>query len=456
MKKSLSILILLSLIALLSAGEYPKVKVGGRVMAQYSWGNNLKDFAAYSDSTNNDKKSLGEMRVDLKFSTKVSENISTKIATRLEGKTKGDKYVEMGGSDTEDKIKDATFKLQEAYVKVDKLFGKDFLSMTAGRRALAYGKENVLGVSDRCDGFTFSLKKDNFWADLHYWVKEEFDTSQDNGADFDEWDDVDADHDEIVWGTVIGADKLMDKINGHAYFLRRAENQYDGPDKDPIKDAINVFGFYSDAKLFDGKLNPYLEMAVQSGSNDADSCDYSGMLLDFGATFNHKIDGAGKFDAEFEYFRVSGQDDSEDKTYWQGIGYGNREEGYLYTYHKDAKILKDKNITNSKGAGMQMIKLCAGFAPEAVKNLHVKLAYFMFGDTSSDQTVEIDGTDKEVSGENIVSEMNFVVTYKLSKKTKLYGGFAMISPNKDYFVEDGDSIREDSATALWSGIQVKW
>ncbi len=445
MKKSLSILILLSLIALLSAGEYPQVKVGGRVMAQYSWENNF-DFTKYDSGANNDKKSLGEMRIDLKFSTKVADNISTKIATRIEG-NEGSKYAAMGGSDTKNKLKDATFKLQEAYVKVDKLFGHDMLSMTAGRRALAYGKENVLGVSDRCDGFTLSLKNENMWADLHYWVKEEFD-----GVD-EEWADVEADHDAIVWGAVVGAEKISDMINGHAYFLRKSENVYNGADKDPVNDAINVFGLYADAKLMDGMIAPYFEFAMQSGTEEATEggtdTDYSGILVDLGSKFKHKIDGAGKIDAELEYFLASGQDDSEDETYWKGIGYGNREEGYLYTYNKDLKILKDKNITNSKGSGMQMIKFAAGFAPEAIENLHVKFAYYMFGDASKDQKVG----DKEISGESIVSEMNFVATYKLSKKTKLYGGFALISPNKDYVIA---GEKEDSATALWSGIQVKW
>ena len=429
--RKITILLIVVLATSLFAGEFPKVDIHGRFLLEMDYENNF-DWTEFKDNDFNDKNTYTQGRLDLTFDSKISEDIKVLIHTRVEGDSTS-KWFRFNG-DSDNKLKDAKFKVQQAYVQYDNLFLEGF-SMHLGQRLWNYGGGHILGAGDYVGGMAMMVKMDNIWFDFHAINMCEFENN--------EYNNIEEDHADKILGVIGGMNKVADMLDVQAYFFRRGENVEVAGENKTECDARNILGFRGDAELMDGMLMPYLEFAMQMGANDVTKQDYSGMLVDVG--LNAKLDlGFGKLMPRAEIFMRTGDDNGSDDEIeaFRGIGLGNVEVGYnLYNIHSDLDVVNYEH-------GLMMVNIGSDFTPEMCEKASVGFDFFMFNDNSTDYK---DANNKEISGENMWNEFDIFASYQVHKKAKLYTGMAMLMPNKDY-----PGFGEDSAMALWFGTEVKW
>ncbi len=422
--RKITILLIVVLTTALFAGEYPKVDIHGRFLLEMDRENNMTDWTKFKDNNFNDMTTFTTGRLDLNFDTAISENIMVKIHARAEGDG-GSKWI-MFNSDSGNKLKDAKFRIQQAYVQYDNLFIEG-LSAHFGQKLWNYGGGNILGPADYVGGAALMFKRDNMWVDFQTINMDEFENA--------EYPNIEEDHAEKIFGVIGGLNKIADMTDFHAYFFRRGENVEVANHKTEC-DAVNVFGARTDMTLMDGMVKPYFEFAMQMGANDAVKIDYSGMLIDAGVKGDMDL-GTMSVMPRFEFFYRTGDDVStvDEIETFTGIGMGNVEVGY------DAF-----NIHDTGDTGLMMINVGSDFVPAMCKKLTVGFDFWMFNDNTKEWKVG----GKDMSGENMYNEINLTASFDVHEKACLYTGWGIYMPNKDYV--DG----EDSATALWFGTEVKW
>ena len=429
MKKTYIIVVVLLLVSsFLFAGD-KKISMSGRVLMEMVKENNTSDFTAYDEenpSGTNDSQLYGDGRVDLKFKATINKIVTAYVSTRFEGKGSGDKWMNFGSDESGegDQLKDAWPALQEAYVNIDNLFNSP-LNMKMGRQGIGYGAGNI--IDDKFDGLTLNLDMEKFYANLHFLIIDAYGN----------FETAEGDHNLTALSLNGGMNGVADMMDINAYFWRTAETVLDNEDSsETVTNAVNVIGARAEAGLMDGLLSPYFEFAIQSGGNgQGEEISYSGMLLDIGTDLEKDL-GSMTIDAMFEFFMASG-DDMETNDEYEHFGLidlSGREEGWF-----DQEVALEGN---------QMIKFGLGMTPASLEAFHAGLTFWMFNDNSSNYENE---AGEEISGENMYNELGIDASYKITKKTKLYGGLSYIMPNEDY-----PGYGEDAGTAMYFGTQVKW
>jgi len=392
------------------------VTTTGRVIMELVNDNNWSDFTSWDETdapAANDVQCYGRGRVDFGLKAQFSENIVAVINTRFEGDDEGNKWMYFGKNNDEPgrQLSDAEPTLQEAYISFGNLFNMP-LTWDLGRKAYGYGASNVMSDYDKIDGWRLNYATELFYVNLHYAIRERNTNMQD-----DEYC-----NNKTLMGLNAGTKNDMMDVNAYVWMLSEPLNKDDN-------DSHLVFGARGEFSLMEKMLMPFVEIALETGTNDATEVDYSGMLIDLGAKFNMDM-GSGKFDALVQFLQSSGDDvdtNDKDETFC-GVDMSNNIQGYT-----------DYDVA---AGGVQMIKVEAGFTPAAMDKIRCYLDFWMFNDA----TANID----DVSGENMWNEIALGAKYTLMKNVSIYGAFNIGMPNKDYMGG------EDAAMAFTVGSQLKW
>ena len=411
MKKAYLLLVIL---VAFSAAFAVDVTTTGRVLMEMVTENNWSDWTDFDDATGagNDKDCYGKGRVDLGFKAMFSENVMARINMRMEGNDDGNKWMYWGKNQIVpgNELRDAELCLQEAYIQFKGLFHQPIV-WDLGRKTYNYGAKNIVSDADKLDGWRLAYEAEMFYVNLHYHILERHPhfMLEDYCVNY------------TLMGINGGMDNDMMDINAYFWMLGMPEDNED-------KASMNVFGARGEFTLMEGMVLPFVEIAMQSGTDEAADMDYSGMLLDLGSGFKMDM-GSGKFDAMVEFLMSSGDDaDEQDGTAWYGVGLSNREEGYL----------DNDPVANNE----MMIKVEAGFTPMAMEAMRVYLDFWMFNDNSKNYD--------DISGENLYNEIELGAEYNWMKNVKIYGAMNYGMPNKDMMGG------EDAAMAFTLGSQVKW
>jgi hypothetical protein len=450
----------LLIFALVADESSPKVKVTGKLYTYWTMmENNDTDFssfdAAHPDLTN-DARSYAEGRLDVNFNIDIAKDVFVKVGTRFEGKTNADdKWMYFGkytrtddeGNITYPQLKDGAPTLQEAYVEFRNLFGQP-LTFDFGRKLENYNVNgensfgNVMSTYDKVDGLKLGYVNDIYFANLHYYIME---NQQDVGA-------IEGEKLDKIIGVVGGIKNKSIVEDAYAYYWMRSKavSKTTDPTND-LSDTRNVIGARADFTFFDGMITPFIEVAMQSGTNEAlvideatptvpatyAEVDYDGMLIDLGAGFERDL-GPSTVDAAIRYLSVSGDDAKTDDTNeaFTGIGLGITEQGW--------------NLVNPMLVQWNMVKLSLGVTPATMDKLRLGLDFWMFGDASENY----DG----ISGENMYNEIGFCASYAMYSNVDIMLGYNYLMPNEDAqnLIYDDAVTHGDAASALWFETDIRW
>lgn len=439
MKRLSFLLVLVAMllsVSLFAEGDFPKLKWGGRVWIVNNYENNMQDFTDFDEDemTGNDDMGYIQARVDLNFSAQIVEDVKGVVNFRLEGND-GEKWIYLGKDKTESEdgdsqLADALLKLQEAYVQWNKFCGLEQVNVIFGRKVYNYGNKNIVSDRDKLDGSTVELKFGDIYANLHAFVRE-------RRAEFET---VVEDSDQMLLGFNVGSKKAgPGHLNGYFWNLYRNKVSSDDAEE-TICDGRMVLGArYDNIAVVDG-IKPYIEFAMQTGTNEGSSTesdddkDYAGMMFDIGTTYEVPMGGA-TIDGEFEVLYTSGNDaeaDDEIGTF-NGVGLSNREEGW-------------NKVIVSDGGNM-MVKFDFGVTPESLEKSRFGMTFWMINDTSSN--VQNDEGD-DISGGNKCMEFALYHQYAITKGVDWNMGFHYLMPNEDFMPG------EDAGMGLYTEIIAKW
>ncbi len=497
MKKITLFVIVIGLMAITSvlvAGDkdYPQFKFGGRITMELITENNMDDFTDFDSkystadtsyvTKGNDTANYGRARVDLNFTTKITEDISAVIKTRFESDamdedekkdtddngwvTDGNKWMTFGSNQEDDNIEDSSPRLQEAYIGFKKIF-VDGLNGEIGRKVYKYGTGNVMSDKDKVDGWRIGYNFDNGEVNMHYIIREQHENLEHVDESCQQW----------LYGLNGGMDSVADMVDFNVYYwIQYSTDVTAEADTDPKKadesavDMINILGVRGDFTLMEGMITPYIEAAIQTGAEEKgyqndnggyEDKTYSGYLLDLGTDFEKEVSEM-VIDANLEIMILSGDDKKtgEENEGWQGIGLGNREMGYM-DYNVTLPLFKGTKADGSSSknyTGLTMFNIGAGVT--MIKDLRFGFDYFMFQDNSSNFYATKDtADDTKISGETMWSEFDLNLDYQMAKKTCLYATFGYVMPNSKYpyKMKDGNySFGEDAAMGFVVGAETKW
>lgn len=433
---------------------------------RYRW-EGLKNFDDWS-SDGDDNFGFAHLRSRLGYSTEIGErglfNMSVQN-TRVMGFDGIPFYMTKSG---EWMFNGNTVVLNEGYLGIsDFLF--DGFDAYAGRYALAYGRERVIGAEEwtfdsenRFDGFKGHYMFEKGWFDLLCLKL--------NETFMDKYDEDPGDidmrgayaHFDLAEGMYIEPYVLMMSVDNFQY-----EN-----DDDELVDVANdnylTFGALFDY-MSDSGLHFYAEALMMTGTeHDADGAEdewdtstlgfYAGLFYEFESTLKPFIG------AEFNYASGTKADDAND----------NKEKTFFSPFGSNSSFMGIMDMVDWSNTAT--IRLSGGLTP--VEGTDIKLDFYLFKLATDEDYAYgynfenfgnpydmywakyypnaiwgYDGNDDGVFDSKAVgTEIDFFVNHKIEDGISLEGGAAMFSFG-DYF---GANNTYDSLLYGWLGAKVEF
>ncbi len=433
---------------------------------RYRW-EGFKNFSDWS-SDNDDNIGFAHLRSRLGYSTEIGErglfNMSVQN-TRVLGFDGFPYYYTKSG---EWMFNGNTVVLNEGYLGISDFLVNGF-DAYAGRFALAYGRERVLGAEEwtfdsekRFDGFKGHYMFEKGWLDLLCLkLNETFTDKYDN-------DPGDLDlrgayaHLDVAEGMYIEPYVLMMSMDNYQYMNMDEEMV------DVANDNYITFGALFDY-MSDSGLHFYAEGLMVSGTeHDEDGTDYewdtstigfyTGLFYEFESTLKPFIG------AEFNYAsgtKNADDDNNEDKTFFSPFGSDSSYMGIMdmVDWSNTATIRLSGGLTPFEGTDIKLDFYMFKLATDEDRAYGNNFAYL--GEPTGGFSSYWDYYPHSMSGESVDgvytsksvgTEIDFFVNHKIEDGVSIEGGAAMFSFG-DYFGADNTY---DSLLYGWLGAKVEF